>query len=136
VEYQREGYILFNAMMDSIKEESVGYLFNVEVEVEETAAIELTPTAAPAFGEAAQEAAAPVAAEPVAVGSAPHISAKGLGPQRPQRLEYTAPTVDGEAGVVHASEDVDEVPEVGADASRAERRRAERAARKREEKKR
>ena len=31
VEYQREGFDLFGAMMDSIKEESVGYLFNVEV---------------------------------------------------------------------------------------------------------
>ena len=31
VEYQREGFDLFSAMMDSIKEESVGYLFNVEV---------------------------------------------------------------------------------------------------------
>ena len=33
VEYQREGFELFNAMMDSIKEESIGYLFNVEVSV-------------------------------------------------------------------------------------------------------
>ena len=33
VEYQREGFDLFSAMMDSIKEESVGYLFNVEVAV-------------------------------------------------------------------------------------------------------
>jgi preprotein translocase subunit SecA len=33
VEYQREGYDLFMAMMDSIKEESVGFLFNVEVTV-------------------------------------------------------------------------------------------------------
>ena len=33
VEYQREGFDLFSAMMDSIKEESVGYLFNVEVTV-------------------------------------------------------------------------------------------------------
>ena len=135
VEYQREGYILFNAMMDSIKEESVGYLFNVEVQVEETPTIELTPTAAPAFGEAAQEAVA-AAESPAAppVPSTPHINAKGLGPQRPQRLEYTAPSVDGEAGVVHDSEDLDEVDEVGPDASRAERRRAERAARKRDTK--
>ena len=35
VEYQREGFDLFSAMMDSIKEESVGYLFNVEVTVNE-----------------------------------------------------------------------------------------------------
>jgi preprotein translocase subunit SecA len=31
VEYQREGYDLFNAMMDSIKEESAGLLFRVDV---------------------------------------------------------------------------------------------------------
>jgi preprotein translocase subunit SecA len=35
VEYQREGFELFAAMMDAIKEESVGYLFNVQVEVEQ-----------------------------------------------------------------------------------------------------
>ena len=34
VEYQREGYELFAAMMDAIKEEIAGYLFNVEVTVE------------------------------------------------------------------------------------------------------
>ena len=33
VEYQREGFNLFEAMMDGIKEESVGYLFNIEVQV-------------------------------------------------------------------------------------------------------
>src|SRR4029078_3808391 len=31
VEYQREGYDLFNAMMDSVKEETVTLLFHVEV---------------------------------------------------------------------------------------------------------
>jgi preprotein translocase subunit SecA len=35
VEYQKEGYDLFAAMMDAIKEEMVGFLFNVEVQVEE-----------------------------------------------------------------------------------------------------
>jgi preprotein translocase subunit SecA len=33
VEYQREGFELFVAMMDAIKEESAGYLFNAEVTV-------------------------------------------------------------------------------------------------------
>ena len=32
VEYQREGFDMFGAMMEAIKEESVGFLFNVEVE--------------------------------------------------------------------------------------------------------
>ena len=35
VEYQKEGYELFSAMMDAIKEEMVGFLFNVEVKVED-----------------------------------------------------------------------------------------------------
>ena len=52
VEYQREGYELFTAMMDAIKEEMVGFLFNVEVEVETdgqgVAAKGLTPAPAPA----------------------------------------------------------------------------------------
>lgn len=32
VEYQREGYDMFMAMLDGMKEESVGFLFNVVVE--------------------------------------------------------------------------------------------------------
>jgi len=36
VEYQREGYELFAAMMDAIKEEIAGLLFNIEVSVEPT----------------------------------------------------------------------------------------------------
>ena len=35
VEYQREGFDMFAAMMEAIKEESVGFLFNVEVQLEE-----------------------------------------------------------------------------------------------------
>ncbi len=34
VEYQKEGYDLFVAMMDAVKEETVGYLFNVDVKSE------------------------------------------------------------------------------------------------------
>jgi len=36
VEYQKEGYELFAAMMEAMKEEIVGYLFNVEVKVEDS----------------------------------------------------------------------------------------------------
>jgi len=76
VEYQREGFQLFSAMMDGIKEESVGFLFNLEVQVEET-----TPVAAEGAAEAEL-----------------HVQAKGLGvPARPTRLAYSAPTVDGDA---------------------------------------
>jgi preprotein translocase subunit SecA len=34
VEYQREGYDMFQQMMGAIKEESIGFLFNLEVEVQ------------------------------------------------------------------------------------------------------
>ena len=35
VEYQKEGFDLFAAMMDAVKEEMVGFLFNVEVKIED-----------------------------------------------------------------------------------------------------
>ena len=51
VEYQREGFDMFSAMMDAIKEESVGFLFNVEVQVEEQQAPELGDLIASGPGE-------------------------------------------------------------------------------------
>ena len=49
VEYQREGFDLFSAMMDAVKEELVSYVFNVEVQVEgeQVGAKGLTPAPAP-----------------------------------------------------------------------------------------
>jgi len=87
VEYQREGFDLFAAMMDGIKEESVGFLFNLDVQVEE----------------AEPSAVAPDASMPFAV--APEIHAKGLEVEQPQHLEYSAPTVDTAGGVTHRSAD-------------------------------
>ncbi len=43
VEYQREGYDMFNAMMEGIKEESVGNLFNLQVQVQENPIVEQMP---------------------------------------------------------------------------------------------
>ena len=40
IEYQREGYDMFSAMMDGIKEESVGHLFNLEIQVQENPIVE------------------------------------------------------------------------------------------------
>ncbi|MFL6179334.1 MAG: SEC-C metal-binding domain-containing protein, partial [Actinomycetes bacterium] len=80
VEYQREGFDLFAAMMDGIKEESVGFVFNLEVEVE-----------APA---AADAGVSPDDSMPFAV--APEIHAKGLDEEHVQAgLQYSAPTLDG-----------------------------------------
>ncbi len=70
VEYQREGFALFQQMMGAIREETVGFLFNLEVEVQ-----------------------APADAESVG----PRIQAKGLAANQATaaKLRYTAPTDDG-----------------------------------------
>jgi preprotein translocase subunit SecA len=146
IEYQREGYDMFNAMMEGIKEESVGNLFNLQVQVQENPIVEEvgpdggaaepaaidTPEAAgrpatpapgvpgpraggtprartggaharPRSGAAQPSAAQPSAAQPSAAqpqggqsqgGQSPAIPA-GLAPRRAQRLEYSAPSVDG-----------------------------------------
>jgi preprotein translocase subunit SecA len=95
VEYQREGYQLFNAMTDAIKEETIGYLFNLEVQVEEAPsapAITLDSIAA------AQETPGASAGE---TRPAPKLVAKGIdGPGEQAPLQYSAPSVDGDGGVV------------------------------------
>jgi preprotein translocase subunit SecA len=92
VEYQREGFDMFNQMMEGIKEEAVGLVFNLEVQVEEAPPpVTLDPSQAfalPKVGEVPDD-------EPERV----EVHAKGLTtPSRPQNLQYTAPTIDGEAG--------------------------------------
>ncbi|MBX3099026.1 MAG: preprotein translocase subunit SecA [Salinibacterium sp.] len=47
VEYQREGFALYQSMMGAIREESVGFLFNLEVEVTGAASVEARGLAAP-----------------------------------------------------------------------------------------
>jgi preprotein translocase subunit SecA len=110
VEYQREGFDMFSAMMDAIKEESVGFLFNLEVQVDDTVAE--TPVGAidigtPAIPDADADAEAVVArlaaAKQVTAGDDhPHISAKGLdrsGDSAP--LTYSAPLLGSDAPEVH-----------------------------------
>ncbi|HSF26643.1 MAG TPA: preprotein translocase subunit SecA [Actinomycetes bacterium] len=119
VEYQREGYLLFQAMMDAIKEESVGYLFNLEVEVKAATAPAAGQTAAPAVASdeaaPAQEAAepAPAAMAAAAGGGRPAIVAKGLSAPTQGRLQYSSPTVDGEAGVAHRADAAADNPYAG-----------------------
>jgi preprotein translocase subunit SecA len=109
VEYKREGFDMFAAMMDAIKEESVGFLFNLEVEVEEDAA----PVAADAVGAQPQldlsllaeaQAEHESANEPSA---RPHVSAKGLDRDtaQPKGLVYTSPELGSETPSVQTSGD-------------------------------
>jgi len=137
VEYQREGYDLFMAMMDAIKEETVGYVFNVEVEVKPQVAPEVAEQIDVLADASDSEAGAAIAAA-VAAGSqqssaaAPTIEAKGLEPARPEHMDYSAPDESG--GVMHGEMESDDegIVEVDPDASRAERRRAERQNRKKQ----
>jgi preprotein translocase subunit SecA len=99
VEYQREGFLLFEAMTEAIKEESVSYLFNLEVD---TSAPEESETIA--VQAANEEEARQVAAE---AAQRPALRAKGLdGGQRRGGLQYSAPTVDGDAAIESRAEPV------------------------------
>ncbi len=73
VEYQREGFALYQSMMGQIREETVGFLFNLEVEV--------SPAGATA--------------------AVPSVAAKGLGAggSPVEKLSYSAPNADGEIEV-------------------------------------
>jgi len=100
VEYQREGFDMFAAMMEGIKEESVGFLFNLEVQVEpeepEVQEVELGPALAQA-----------AAASGSHNGDHPLIRAKGLDtPQQPRGLSYSAPSEDGIAEVSGVAQQV------------------------------
>ncbi|MFI7006705.1 preprotein translocase subunit SecA [Streptomyces sp. NPDC050145] len=92
VEYQREGFDMFTAMMEGIKEESVGYLFNLEVQVEQQVEEVPVEDAAPTSLEKSPEDTVPAQAG----ASRPEIRAKGLdAPQRPDRLHFQAPNAEG-----------------------------------------
>ncbi|MCQ1949478.1 preprotein translocase subunit SecA [Arthrobacter sp. zg-Y859] len=82
VEYQREGFVMFQTMMEAIREESVGYLFNADVQVSEPAA----PAANALQG----------VKDARGVVGTPVIKAAGLeAPQQPASLQFTAPNSQG-----------------------------------------
>ncbi len=126
VEYQREGFDMFSAMMDGIKEESVGFLFNLEVQVEEPAEPTAVPAdangSAPRLDESVLAAAQPDddVVSPVSddaatdgtdsadgtdgKGGAPHISAKGLERDKAAKpLVYSAPALGSETPEVRVT---------------------------------
>lgn len=91
VEYQREGFDMFAAMMDGIKEESVGFLFNLDVQVE----VEEEDDEDEVVEEPLRRT-LPSEEQP----AGPQIRAKGLErPKQPQNLAYSAPDEGGEAEV-------------------------------------
>ena len=82
VEYQREGFVMFQTMMEAIREESIGYLFNADVQVTEPS----TPASGPLSG----------VKDARGVVGTPVIKAAGLdAPQQPASLQFTAPNSQG-----------------------------------------
>ncbi|WLW54584.1 preprotein translocase subunit SecA [Streptomyces sp. YU58] len=124
VEYQREGFDMFTAMMEGIKEESVGYLFNLEVQVEQQVEEIPVDDAKPSLDK--QD------AVPAQAGARPEIRAKGLDVPQRRELHFSAPTVDGEGGVVEGDFAEDEPVRSESDGlTRAERRKQSRGGRRR-----
>jgi preprotein translocase subunit SecA len=134
VEYQREGYDMFMAMLEGMKEESVGFLFNVTVETVPAPAV--APVEAPE-GLSEFTTAAAASAEPDGDGSedrAPAVReevptalrAKGIETDSPA-LTYSGPSEDGSAEVQRNGGAAQKTPAgVAAGASRRERREAAR----------
>jgi preprotein translocase subunit SecA len=112
VEYQREGYDMFVGMLEGLKEESVGFLFNVTVEAAPAPAV--APVAAPSgLAQFAAEAAARAQDSAVATKERPEdeptadelpvrpahaLRAKGIEDSAPP-LTYSGPSEDGSAQV-------------------------------------
>lgn len=130
VEYQREGYDMFMAMLDGLKEESVGFLFNVTVEAvpaPQVAPVE-TPEGLAKLGSGAaapQDGAdgAPASARDEAPST---LRAKGIENDAPA-LTYSGPSEDGSAQVQRNGGGAQKTPAgAAAGGTRRERREAAR----------
>jgi preprotein translocase subunit SecA len=108
IEYQREGFDMFAAMMDGIKEEAVGYLFNVEVAPpDDPADAEAQAIAAEEAPNAADPAITPSGVSEEALAHGRHASGDPEGAGTPvalggarvaapdTQLQYSGPDEDG-----------------------------------------
>ncbi len=109
VEYQREGFDMFGGMLEGLKEESVGFLFNLQVEAAAPQAAQAPGVSVTAASAAATASASPAPAAPrplptqeaaqQAQGTAAPsaLRAKGLDDGEPRGLTYSGPAEDGNA---------------------------------------
>src|SRR5690242_6972981 len=127
VEYQREGYDMFMAMLDGMKEESVGFLFNVTVEA--VPSPQVAPVEAPQgleeFATAAAGGAEGGTATTVRDEAPTQLRAKGIETEAPA-MTYSGPAEDGSAAVQRNGGDGKAPAEVAGGGSRRERRAAAR----------
>ncbi|MGV9679713.1 preprotein translocase subunit SecA [Nocardia sp. NPDC003482] len=125
VEYQREGFDMFAAMLEGLKEESVGFLFNLQVEVQQPQpqGVSVDPGLRSPVGALAGAPAAPVEGSPAAPAA---LRAKGIGDRsNTGGLTYSGPD---EGGHVARHSDAEEYGDNGHDGTtRRERREAARA---------
>jgi preprotein translocase subunit SecA len=128
VEYQREGFDMFSGMLEGLKEESVGFLFNVTVEA--VPAPQVGPVEEPKELAEFATAAAASAQQRTAAGSAgaretaTALRTKGIETEAP-RLTYSGPAEDGSAQV-QGNGGGGQPAAAGAGGSRRERREAAR----------
>ncbi|HEX3778314.1 MAG TPA: preprotein translocase subunit SecA [Pseudonocardiaceae bacterium] len=146
VEYQREGFDMFNAMLDALKEESIGFLFNLQIQVEappeavQPAAGEIPGGVRPANGRppngqapADGQPARPARQAPPPPPPAPEtevppaLRGKGLGEAGQQRLSYSGPAETGGVQKQNGNADDDEDAVGVGGGTRRERREQARA---------
>jgi preprotein translocase subunit SecA len=97
VEYQREGFDMFAAMLEGLKEESVGFLFNLQVEVQapQPAGVAIDQGLRSPVGALVE---APVPnAQPTGNGAPAALRAKGIDNSGPRGLSYSGPDEGGHA---------------------------------------
>ncbi|MET9028210.1 preprotein translocase subunit SecA [Nocardia sp. NPDC004168] len=129
VEYQREGFDMFTAMLDGLKEESVGFLFNLQVEVQQPQPEGVAVGQGLRSPVGAMTAPRPLPTEEAQVANghaAPAaLRARGIDDTAPRGFSYSGPDEGGRAAVHSDAEEygVDGGPQP----TRRERREAARA---------
>ncbi|HKX15377.1 MAG TPA: preprotein translocase subunit SecA [Propionibacteriaceae bacterium] len=103
VEYQREGGDMFNAMMEAFMEEVVGYIFHLEVEVQEAPAVGVVTDS---DGQAIQIG-GQIGGRQVGAGR-PHSGGRNGHDRAGRHLVESGPDPDGPGVAVHAVEDEEE----------------------------
>ena len=129
IEYEREGFQLFEAMTEAIKEDSVRYMYNLEVRVEQPG--EQAAEQAPQGEAPAATTAAPVADAPSAPAqAAPRLVAGGLdGPAEQVPLTFSSSNETAEE-TASGGRRVRSTPAAAGAGNREARRRAAKSARK------
>ncbi|RCW39222.1 preprotein translocase subunit SecA [Halopolyspora algeriensis] len=152
IEYRREGFDMFNAMLESLKEESVGFLFNVQVEAAEPEPVQEEPSVPvsvshaessqqpseqpqgqPAHSRGSRSSAGPALSQLGGLSASPDTQApaalRGKGLEQPESrpLNYSGPSDSGGVKTANGSGNGSDNGAGSAGGTRRERRAAARA---------